>query len=113
VKQEAQFLLDRLDEYDPEDADHVRDWYGHVCPAIARLRMVLEQPALNVYTCTDHSGHWPVGVASIVVAETEMDAKCLLVTELASHGIKQDEDFTLVKPDTSCARAIVLRDGDY
>lgn len=38
MKKEVQFLLDRLDEYDPEDADHVRDFHGHIAPAIARLR---------------------------------------------------------------------------
>ena len=42
---EAQFLLDRLEEYDPEDEDHVRDFHGHVTPAIARLRDALAQPA--------------------------------------------------------------------
>lgn len=41
MKKEAQFLLDRLDEYDPEDADHVRDFHGHIAPAIARLRHAL------------------------------------------------------------------------
>ena len=41
MKQEAQFLLDRLDEYDPEDEDHVRDFHGHVTPAMARLRRAL------------------------------------------------------------------------
>lgn len=40
-KNEAQFLLDRLEEYDPEDEDHVRDFHGHVAPAIARLRNAL------------------------------------------------------------------------
>lgn len=41
MRQEAQFLLDRLDEYDLKDEDHVRDWHGHVTPAIARLRSAL------------------------------------------------------------------------
>jgi hypothetical protein len=41
MKKEAQFLLDRLEEYDPEDEDHVRDFHGHVTPAIARLRHAL------------------------------------------------------------------------
>ena len=45
MRSEAQFLLDRLDEYDPEDADHVRDFHGHVAPAIARLRYALQDPA--------------------------------------------------------------------
>jgi hypothetical protein len=47
MKQEAQFLLDRLEEYDPEDEDHVRDFHGHVAPAIARLRNALaDKPKL-------------------------------------------------------------------
>lgn len=41
MKREAQFLLDRLDEYDPEDEDHVRDFHGHIAPAMARLRSAL------------------------------------------------------------------------
>lgn len=41
MKQEAKFLLDRLDEYDPEDEDHIRDFHGHIAPAMARLRHAL------------------------------------------------------------------------
>lgn len=51
MKKEIRFLLDRLEEYDPEDADHVRDFHGHVAPAIARLRTALADksnpPQLN------------------------------------------------------------------
>jgi hypothetical protein len=46
MKKEAKFLLDRLEEYDPEDEDHVRDFHGHIAPAIARLRSALaDKPA--------------------------------------------------------------------
>lgn len=38
---EAQFLLDRLDEFDPGEEDAERDFHGHVAPAIARLRSAL------------------------------------------------------------------------
>lgn len=48
MKQEAQFLIDRLDEYDPEDDDHVRDFNGHVAPAIARLRGALSGDVASV-----------------------------------------------------------------
>lgn len=41
VLHEARFLLDRLEEYDPEDEDHARDFYGHVVPSIARLSDLL------------------------------------------------------------------------
>lgn len=39
--EEAQFLLDRLAEYNPEDQDHVRDFHGHIIPAMARLRAAI------------------------------------------------------------------------
>ncbi len=42
---EAQFLVDRLKEYDPEDADHVRDYMGHVEPSLTRLDRILERAA--------------------------------------------------------------------
>lgn len=38
---EAQFLLDRLDEFDPGEEDAEREYHGHVAPAIARLRSAL------------------------------------------------------------------------
>lgn len=37
-ERELRFLLDRLEEYDPEDEDHVRDWYGHVHPSLSRMQ---------------------------------------------------------------------------
>ena len=67
---------------------------------------------LNVYTCTDHEGHW-VGVASVVVAETEEIAKDLLIAELAEHGLKQTKPFTLRRINTAHPKAFVLQDGDY
>ncbi|MGO7089419.1 hypothetical protein AB9E14_23375 [Rhizobium leguminosarum] len=42
---EAQFLLERLDDLDLDDDtdDLIRDWNGHVEPSIARLRAALSQ----------------------------------------------------------------------
>jgi hypothetical protein len=67
---------------------------------------------MNVYTCTDHDGHW-VGVASVIVAEDEEDARVLLIKELRSHGLDEAKPFTLQKINTNDPRAYVLQNGDY
>lgn len=68
--------------------------------------------SLNVYTCTDHEGHW-AGVASVVVAETEDVARDLLIAELKEHGLRQVRPFTLRRINTAHPKAFVLQDGDY
>lgn len=35
---EAQFLLDRLDEHEPDHESAVRDFHGHIEPSMSRLR---------------------------------------------------------------------------
>jgi len=67
---------------------------------------------MNVYTCTDHDGHW-VGVASVVVAPSEEVARRLLLVELQSHGLKGNTPFTLRQINITEPRAFVLQDGDY
>jgi hypothetical protein len=68
--------------------------------------------SLNVYTCVDHDGHW-VGVASVVVAETEDVARDLLKSELKEHGLDHTKPFTLRRINTAHPKALVLQDGDY
>ncbi len=68
---------------------------------------------LNVWTCDDHDGHWPVGTASVVVAHDENEARVLLTAELKSHGLDPNKGFTLRRINTDSPRAFVLRDGDY
>lgn len=67
---------------------------------------------MNVYVCTDHKGHWPVGVASVVIAATEDDARALLETELVAHGLGGGM-FTLRKIQNETPQAFILMDGDY
>lgn len=43
----AQALVDRLEEYEPDHHDHVRDFNGHVLPALERLKAALEDPELS------------------------------------------------------------------
>jgi hypothetical protein len=67
---------------------------------------------LKLFTCTDHAGVWPVGVASVVVAHTEHEARGLLTEALEAEGLSE-KPFTLRRIDTSRPKAVVLRNGDY
>jgi hypothetical protein len=42
---------------------------------------------MNVYTCNDHDAVWPVGCASVVIAETEKEARELLDKALVDDGL--------------------------
>ena len=70
---------------------------------------------LSVFTCTDHRGHWPVGVASVVVASDEAQARRLLDQELKRRGLAPalNERYTLQRVDLEAPAALVLHDGDY
>ena len=69
--------------------------------------------ALRVFTCTDHAGHYPVGVASVVVASSEAEARELLDAELREHGLNPDEGYSLREINPEKPKAFVLLDGDY
>ena len=66
---------------------------------------------MRLWTCTDHETHYPVGGASIVMAETEEKACELLTERLAEQGIAGP--FNLVEQDATKPFAIVLCNGDY
>lgn len=68
---------------------------------------------MQVFVCTDHDGHYPVGVASVVVAATEDEARHLLQAELITHGLNAKKPFTLRRINSESPRAFVLLDGDY
>lgn len=68
---------------------------------------------MKVYTCIDHACHWPVGVASVIVASNEIEARALLVIELRKTGLEQTDPFTLQDLDLNIAKATVLCDGNY
>lgn len=67
---------------------------------------------MQVFVCTDHKGHYPVGTASVVIAENERQAYRLLETGLQQVGLA-DEAFTLKQVDITTPKAIVLCDGNY
>lgn len=68
---------------------------------------------LYVYTCTDHAYHFPVGVASVVVAESEGRARQLLRDELRKRGLDANKAFTLQQLDVTREGAYTLREGNY
>jgi hypothetical protein len=69
---------------------------------------------VNVYTCNNFKGHWPVGSAAVVVAEDSDQARMLLNTELKLRGLKQDVDkLKLVRLRTLTEKVRILCDGDY
>jgi hypothetical protein len=68
---------------------------------------------MKVFVCTDHAGHYPVGVCSVVIANDEQEARELLTAELKSHGLSTEEPFTLRWINSEAPRAFVLLDGDY
>lgn len=70
---------------------------------------------MKVWTCTDHAGHWPVGVASVVVANTEDEARATLDLALKNAGLKTSTGapYTLNLLETGSRKARILRDGDY
>ena len=65
------------------------------------------------YVCTDHDGHYPVGVASIIVAPDEDEARRLLAAELREHGLDAGKPFTLRRIQSEKPQAFVLLDGNY
>jgi hypothetical protein len=67
-----------------------------------------------MYLCTDHDHVYPVGVASVVIAETVDEAIQLLDIQLLDHGLQpfaqSPYTFTVLPLEKV---AVVLRDGDY
>lgn len=68
---------------------------------------------MKVFTYIDHDCHYPVGVASVIVAESREAAAYQLSVALALNGLDPNTGFTLRELNTSVASAIILLDGNY
>lgn len=68
---------------------------------------------MKVFTCTDHDCHYPIGVASVVVAESKEEAARYLSIALELNGLDPSTGFTLEELNTSVASATILHDGNY
>lgn len=65
---------------------------------------------LQVWVSTDHDGHWRSG-ASVMVAQSEMEARVVLSEALDRTGLSADA-FTLRAVPLDRPLALVLVDGD-
>jgi hypothetical protein len=70
-------------------------------------------PDLKLFICTDHSGFYPVGTASIIIAPDEEEARKLLDAALTARGLFPIEYYTLQEVDLDKPTAYILRDGNY
>lgn len=67
---------------------------------------------MRLWTCVDHEGYWPTGVASVVIANTEGEARALLSAALREKSL-DDQVFTLQEVDLARTGAYVLNDGNH
>lgn len=69
---------------------------------------------MKLYACTNFKGHWPVGVAAIVIAPDRGIAHTLLLKALGEDGLKnQPHPLELREIPTSSPIAIILASGEY
>jgi len=69
---------------------------------------------MKVWLNTDFTGHYPVGTAAVVVADTAQQAAEMLNAALVEGGLTANstpEQFTRLP--TNSPRAVVLNDGNY
>lgn len=66
----------------------------------------------RLFTCVDHDHIYPVGVASIVIADDETEAHDILQKALDERGLGT-EYFSLQEVSLENSIAIILRDGNY
>ncbi len=69
---------------------------------------------MNIYTCTNFKGHYPVGTAAVVVAENKGEAERLLRDMLHQEDLGYDKTpYVMELVDPNVNGAIVLLNGDY
>jgi hypothetical protein len=69
---------------------------------------------VKVWTCTGFDGHYPVGTAAVVVAETAEQAADELNRELRRRGLAGDVTSDGMRElETETPGALVLADGNY
>lgn len=71
---------------------------------------------MKIWTNTEFEGHYPVGTAAIVIADTQEQASILLNEELPKYGLAptaNPSQFILLGDEKCKPVAVVLLDGDY
>lgn len=70
--------------------------------------------AFGVYVCNSFTGYYPVGVAAVVVSDSQEHAAELLNAQLKAQGLKGDvteNDMALVMQ--KAPQVVILADGNY
>jgi hypothetical protein len=71
---------------------------------------------MNIYTCTEFTGHYPTGTAAIVVARSRAQAVSKLNAALKEAGLPGDAETKDLVPliiDDDCPVCRILADGNY
>lgn len=68
---------------------------------------------MKIYTNTSFTGHWPVGTAAVVRAETAEEAAEILNAELRRNGLRGDATAGEMDPMPPGKGVVILNDGDY
>lgn len=69
---------------------------------------------MKLWTCTEFTGHYPVGTAALVVANDEEQACRMLEDVLLANGLRQEiKPEMLKRVSMGATRAILLCDGNY
>jgi len=68
---------------------------------------------MRVWTNSKFKGHWPVGAAAVVVADTREQASELLSEELKQIGLGPALPEQFEPVDTERPGVLVLNSGDY
>lgn len=69
---------------------------------------------MNVYTCTEFTGFWPVGAAAVVVAPDSSTAADMLNAELRKISLPGDaKTKDMQEVPTSAPLVCILLDGNY
>jgi hypothetical protein len=69
---------------------------------------------MKIYTCTDFTGVWPVGVAAVVVADCAAAAEHMLNVALRARGLPGDaEVHEAAAIDVDQPGVRFLADGNY
>lgn len=68
---------------------------------------------MNVYTCNDFAGFYPVPTAAVVVAPDEATALSVLEDQLKLMGLRQHTPITVQLLDVSRVDVAILSSGEY
>jgi hypothetical protein len=69
---------------------------------------------MKVFYSTTFNGHWPVGVAAVVVASDSKFAAKRLEIELKKQGLEQEiKPESLIEIDLYDPKVYMLNNGDY